>query len=87
MTSPAIKLAKECGIRIHKHSDDECHMISTNLLTRFYAKAQAQALRDAAKKFRGEIGYNFVAADGYSNAFDVASELDYMADEIEREGK
>ena len=53
VTSPAIKLARECGIRIHKHSDDECHMISTNLLTRFYTKAQAQALRDAGDEVAG----------------------------------
>lgn len=74
MTSPAIKLARECGIRIHKHSDDECHMISTNLLTRFYTKAQAQALRDAADEVH----------DDYGCDVDSAATLRRMADELER---
>lgn len=39
------------------------------------------ALEDAANKFDGTTAYNPVAADGYSNAFDIASELRYMATE------
>jgi len=40
------------------------------------------ALEDAANKFDGTTGYNWTAADGYANAFDIASELRYMATEV-----
>lgn len=39
------------------------------------------ALEDAASKFDGTAAYNWTAADGYANAFDIASELRYMATE------
>lgn len=45
-------------------------------------KAKREALLEAASKFDGQLGYNFVAADGYSSALDIASELRAMADEI-----
>jgi hypothetical protein len=47
-------------------------------------QAKVEVLQLAAQRFRGDIGYNPVAADRYANAFDIAAELDYMADEIER---
>lgn len=37
------------------------------------------ALEEAANYFDGTLGYNFIAADGYANAFDIASELRFMA--------
>ena len=43
---------------------------------------QKHALENAANKFDGTDGYNWVAADGYANAFDIASELRYMATEV-----
>lgn len=46
------------------------------------ARHDAATLQRAAQIFRGEVPFNFVAADGYSNGFDVASELDYMAYEL-----
>ena len=42
---------------------------------------QKHSLEDAANKFDGTTGYNWVAADGYANAYDIASELRYMANE------
>ena len=79
----ALELAKECG---YQHPDviSICSPFAHFDLERYYARAQAQALRVAANKFRGDIGYNFVAADGYSSAQDIATELDFMADELER---
>lgn len=43
------------------------------------------ALEDAANKFDGTTAYNFTAADGYTNVFDIASELRYMATETPQE--
>ena len=43
--------------------------------------AWRSALEDAANKFDGTTAYNPTAADGYANAFDIASELRYMATE------
>ena len=43
------------------------------------------ALEDAANKFDGTTAYNWTAADGYANAFDIASELRYMATEALQE--
>lgn len=43
---------------------------------------RASALETAANYFDGTLAYNFVAADGYSNAFDIASELRYMSAQI-----
>jgi hypothetical protein len=43
--------------------------------------ARRDALEDAANKFDGTTTYNPLAADGYSNASDIASELRYMATE------
>jgi hypothetical protein len=51
------------------------------------AEASKDALEDAANKFDGTTAYNWTAADGYSNAFDIASELRYMAMEAERKSK
>jgi len=45
------------------------------------AQAWRDALEDAANKFDGTTGYNWTAADGYPNAFDIAAELRYMATE------
>ena len=49
------------------------------------ATSKADALMEAGKKFVGEIGYNFVSADGYSNAWDIQSELMNMADDLTKE--
>lgn len=46
------------------------------------AERDARTLEHAASIFRGETPFNFVAADGYSNGFDIASELVYMASEL-----
>ena len=46
--TPALKLAKECGIRDNIHDDAAMDYISNVRIETFYAKAQAQALREAA---------------------------------------
>ena len=52
MTSPVINLARECGALVGvKHATDcdgEMIIFAPEELTRFYALAQAQALRGAA---------------------------------------
>lgn len=67
MTSPAIKLARECGAGLvwgwWAMSEEE--------LDRFYAKVQAQALRDAAAWFD-------------EHETDSAAHLRRMADEKEK---
>jgi hypothetical protein len=88
----AVKIARESGwsgIYTTWISDTESRGLivpTTPEQVHAFAKAiQAQTrrevLEEAAGKFDGTIGYNFVAADGYSNAFDIASELRYMAQE------
>ena len=44
--------------------------------------AQKIALIDAAKRFDGSVAFSWVCADGYSNGFDVACELRFMAKDI-----
>jgi hypothetical protein len=46
------------------------------------AEAKKDALEDAANNFDGTLRYNWTAADGYTNAFEIASELRYMASEL-----
>ncbi len=66
---------------------DKCSYMGPmrNCPTHGYKKEAAQAwrdaLEDAANKFDGTTGYNWTAADGYPNAFDIAAELRYMATE------
>jgi hypothetical protein len=48
MTS-ALKLAKECGIRDNIHDDAAMDYISNARIETFYRRAQAQALRKAAR--------------------------------------
>ncbi len=48
---------------------------------RTIAMAKVDALREAGKKFTGEISFDFIAADGYSNAYDIQWELLHMAGE------
>ena len=51
-------------------------------LNKLYATSKKDSLEDAANKFDGTTGYNWTAADGYTNAFDIACELRYMATEV-----
>ena len=51
MTSPAIKLAKECGLPAADIESLQEHQ--PEFLASFYTKAQAQALRDAADEVAG----------------------------------
>lgn len=89
MTSPAIQLAIKAGMTCYGGANlppgHHSWQAYTSHIEKLVTLAQAKALRDAASKFRGEIGYNFVAADGYSNGFDVASELDFMSEELEKQ--
>lgn len=66
MTSPAIALAKECGF-------DPLGPQHEAMVERFYARAQAQALRDAA-----ELIY-----DDYGCDVDSAAKLRRRAYELE----
>ena len=66
--TPAIKLARECGIAVSTIYGG----CDNARLERFYAKAQAQALRDAADKFMADKRYFFALL------------LNRMADELER---
>ena len=66
MTSPAIKLARECEATVV----DLGALFTNAQLERFYALAQAQALRDAAY--------------GYHKECDCTDYLLRMAEELER---
>ena len=59
----------------------DCAKYERDLLRVALASAKKDALEDAANKFDGTTAYNWTAADGYANAFDIASELRYMATE------
>lgn len=55
MTSPAIRLARECGAADFTNCGGESqvtYLLHTKQLETFYALAQAQALRDAADKMK-----------------------------------
>jgi hypothetical protein len=45
-------------------------------------QAKREALLEAASRFDGSLPFNWVCADGYSNGFDIAGELNYMAEEL-----
>lgn len=68
MTSPAIKLAKECGLPAADIESLQEHQ--PEFLASFYTKAQAQALRNAA--------------DDYHKDCDCTDYLRRMAEELER---
>ena len=63
------------GVTVAQGADHEEHA------KRIAEMSWRAALEDAANKFDGTTPYNPTAADGYSNAFDIASELRYMATE------
>ena len=71
MTSPAIKLAKECGLPAADIESLQEHQ--PEFLASFYTKAQAQALRDAAD----------LVHDDYGCDVDSAATLRRRADELE----
>lgn len=71
----ALELAKECGIRDNIHDDAAMDYISNARIETFYAKAQAQALRDAAVWF---------APTGLYNAGRVKEHLRRLADALEK---
>ena len=76
MTSPAIKLAKECGLvpdNTHPAPDTRHMKDKRTRLERFYNLAQAQALHQWAKE-----------AEGYTNPLKLANDMDAAADELER---
>ena len=52
-------------------------------LDEIVAFAQQECLNQAAERFEGAQPFNWVRADGYANAFDIAGELRYMANEID----
>ncbi len=52
------------------------------------AEETARALNMAADYFDGTLPFNWMCADGYRNAFDIAGELRYMATEaLQRSAK
>ena len=75
-----IPVCKSCGQSIFNHTKP----LGTYCPADQLRQAKVEGLQLAAQRFRGDVGYNPVAAEGYANAFDIAAELDYMADEIER---
>lgn len=60
----------------------DCAKYERDRLRVALTSAKKDALEDAANKFDGTTGYNWMAADGYANAFDIACELRYMATEV-----
>lgn len=72
MTSPAIQLARECGY--DRNAPTTRLAFQGFSIKDFYARAQAQALRDAAEK----VDY------GYGMELDMSALLRRMADELER---
>ena len=79
MTSPAIQLARGCGALVGvKHATDcdgEMIIFAPEELTRFYALAQAQALRDAAE-----------ISDQQDRVGATGDCLRRMAEELEKKG-
>lgn len=77
------ELAKSSGIKYYlcPEKTREMHCTDEQLIA-FAEVVRSAALIDAANKFDGTTAYNWTAADGYSNAFDIASELRYMATEV-----
>ena len=75
MTSPAIKLARECGFTIAEaiYPYEVKPVASTRQLETFYRLAQAQALRDAAD----------LVHDDYGCDVDSAATLRRIADKLE----
>ncbi len=73
-------------------TDEECNefrrlpMSFNDMVRAIFCAGGKHALVDAANKFDGTTGYNWTAADGYANAFDIASELRYMATEVPNGG-
>lgn len=66
----AIQLAKECGATFYP---DQAIDFGYRQLETFYARAQAQALREAADKW-----------SGYARAVEMCVDLRRMAAELER---
>lgn len=75
MTSPAIRLARECGIYNPSGDPSKVFYGYAEELETFYAKAQAQALRDAAE---------FFAFFDATKRGGIIAELRRMAEELER---
>lgn len=77
MTSPTIQLMNSCRdlVKVPAFKND-FWTVTQEELERFYVKAQAQALRDAAEWF--DDGYDYSAANT------TARNLRRMADELER---
>ena len=77
------EMAKNSGIKYYlcPEKTREMHCTDEQLLV-FAEAVRRSALEDAANKFDGTTAYNWTAADGYANAFDIASELRYMATEV-----
>lgn len=69
-------------------TDEQCNEFRrlpksfNDMVRAIHDSGQKNALEDAANKFDGTAAYNWTAADGYANAFDIASELRYMATEV-----
>lgn len=78
MTSPAIKLAKECGGMVVPSGT----LFLPEELERFYALAQAHALRDAAEKFDFDCDCGF-PCDCYGPSTSKFQAI-RMAEELER---
>lgn len=81
MTSPAVQLAMECGAVENPWAFSgeifKCTLVSKQL-ERFYARAQAQALLDAAHWFDMHWG-----TSNDWTAHEVDTELRRMAEELE----
>ncbi len=74
MTSPAIKLARECGRPVGSFT----HEVMNEFLETFYRRAQAQALRDAADHCHKEFGDYGDGATWYSTDY-----MRRLADKLE----
>ncbi len=77
------ELAKNSGIKYYlcPEKTREMHCTDEQLIA-FAQLVRSAALEDAANKFDGTTPYNWTAADGYANAFDISAELRYMAAEV-----
>lgn len=54
-----------------------------NRIENAFESGRKTAFTQAAERFDGTLPFNWVAADGYANALDIAGELRYMAYEVD----
>jgi len=54
-----------------------------NRIENAFESGRKTAFTQAAERFDGTLPFNWVAADGYANATDIAGELRYMARDVQ----